>query len=243
MAEGMSEKRAAEETGLPRANLQRYIQKGKLPDGLPIFLDQVSERRPADAAHTMPIEAEGCSMNGHPTNPEPEMQQSNGQLPAQRDLLGKFLPGNQIGASYSGPARKAKSLLVDFAPTVAKTLINMFNALPTDRPELVLAFAKEILDRGLGKPVQAIALKETQTYEEYRFFEAAVMAADADAIRSAASLAQRLEEHARNTRGASFLRQMEIIPPPGGTLHNLVPGGGREVSETDCLDASANWEE
>lgn len=243
MADGMSEKRAALETGIPRANLQRYIRNGCLPDGLPIFLDQVSENRPADAACTMPIQAKGCSMNGHPTNPPQEMQQGNGQLPGQRDPFGKFLPGNQIGASYSSAARKAKTMLADYAPYVAETLINVFRILPGDRPEIILAFAKEILDRGLGKPVQAINLKETHTYEEYRFFEAAVMAADADAIRSAASLAERLESHARNARRASQPWQVEIIPPPGGALPNLVPGGGREVSETDNLDATAAREE
>jgi hypothetical protein len=42
-----------------------------------------------------------------------------------------------------------------------------------------------------------------------------------------------LESHARNARRASQPWQVEIIPPPGGALHNLVPGCGREVSEAD----------
>jgi len=176
-------------------------------------------------------------------NQQHQGQQIPGPLSDQRDSSGRFLPGNQIGASYSSSARKAKKLLADFAPYVAETLMNIFRDLPIDRPEIILAFAKEILDRGLGKPIQAIDLKETHTHEEYRFFEAAIIAADADAIRSAAALAERLESHARNARGASFLRQVEIIPPPGGTLHNLVPGGGREVSETHNLDASTDGQE
>jgi len=242
MADGASERQAARETNLPRANLQRYIQRGYLPDGRPIWPDQVSEemeKRSADAAQNLPTRAEGCPLTEPSTNQLHQDLQAPEPLSDQRDSSGRFLPGNQIGANYLSSARKAKTMLADFAPYVAETLMNIFRDLPIDRPEIILAYAKEILDRGLGKPVQAIDLKETHTYEEYRFFEAAVMAADADAIRSAAALAERLESHARNTRGASFLRQVEIIPPPGGTLHNLVPGGGREVSETDNLDASA----
>ena len=239
MAEGVKLKRAAKETGIPRSTLQDYIRKGSLPDGLPIWPNQVSENLPADAAESVPDRAEECRIIRHPTNQPPQELQVPGPVPPYRDSSGRFLPGNPITANYTSAARKAKAMLADYAPFVAQTLINIFGLLPTDRPELILAFAKEILDRGLGKPVQAIDLKETHTYEEYRFFEAAIIAADADVIRSAAALAQRLESHARDARRASVPWQVEIIPPPGGALHNLVPGGGREVSETDNLDASS----
>jgi len=246
MAEGTSLKKAALMVGLPRSTLQDYIRKGSLPDGLPIWPNQVSEqmeKRSADDAGSMPDRAGGCQINRQPTNQRHQDPQAPEPLSDQRDSSGRFLPGNQIGANYLSSARKAKTMLSDFAPYVAETLMNIFRDLPIDRPEIILAYAKEILDRGLGKPVQAINLKETHTYEEYRFFEAAVMAADADAIRSAAALAERLESHARNARGAFVPWQVEIIPPPGGTLHNLVPGGGREVSEIDNLDASSARQE
>jgi len=247
MTEGSrSERQAAKEAGISRSNLQRYIAAGRLPDGLPIWPNQVSEqmeKRSEDAAQNWLTQEKRGQVNGQSKNQQHQGQQIPGPLSDQRDSSGRFLPGNQIGASYSSSARKAKKLLADFAPYVAETLMNIFRDLPIDRPEIILAFAKEILDRGLGKPIQAIDLKETHTHEEYRFFEAAIIAADADAIRSAAALAERLESHARNARGASFLRQVEIIPPPGGTLHNLVPGGGREVSETHNLDASTDGQE
>ncbi len=126
---------------------------------------------------------------------------------------------------------------------MAEKLIRTFKTLPSNRPDLILAFGKEILDRGLGKPVQSVLMEENTMHEEYQFIEAVIVNADAEALRSAAALAERLEEYARQSGGASFRRQVEIIPPPGGTLHNLVTGSGREVSETDHLDASAARQE
>jgi len=245
IAAGSSEKKAAWTVGLPRGSLQRYLKKGTLPDGLPIWPDEPTKQQlldmgneAADAAHDEHPGPAPCPQYGHPTNREPEALREARASPDQRGSDGKFLPGNTVASEYTSAARKAKQILADFSPTVAATLINVFNVLPLNRPDLVLAFAKEILDRGMGKPTQNIQIDETKISAEYQFIEAVVTSGDEQAIRTAADLASRLEVYARNNGGASFGGQMATLPPPGGTLNNLDPGRFRQISETDNLDAS-----
>jgi hypothetical protein len=165
--------------------------------------------------------------------------QPSSAQPDQRNSFGKFLPGNTVSKDYDRPARKAKIKLEKFCPMVADKLIKVFKSLPDDRPDLILAYGKEILDRGIGKPVQSLNVKETHTYEEYAYFEAAIMSADAESIRAAINIAQRMEEQSRNIGGASFSRQMAIIPPPGGSLFEPRDGGVGSVPKNDNHDASA----
>lgn len=219
IAQGMRESRAAKEVGLPRSSLQRYLAQG-VPGG------QVDMN-----AAQCPEDEEDCNCNLATTQP------SSAQ-PDQRNSFGKFLPGNTVSKDYDRPARLAKNELEKFCPKVAKKLIKVFKSLPDDRPDLILAYAREILDRGIGKPVQSLNVKETHTYEEYAIFEAAIMSADADTIRAAINIAQRMEEQSRNIGGASFPRQMALIPPPGGSLFEPRPGGVRPVSTPDNHDAA-----
>jgi hypothetical protein len=179
MAEGMSEKRAALEVGLPRTSLQRYLEKG-LPDG-PIW---------PEGAHC-PHGDEGQIRN--------LQQLSSLEEPTdQRDERGRFLPGNRIGEVKNRPAREAKRKLEEFAPQVAERLIKTFNALPGDRPEMILAYAREILDRGLGKPTQTLDITETSLEQhEYKFIQEVILH-DEDALRLAVAFSQHLEGHARD---------------------------------------------
>jgi hypothetical protein len=220
MAAGMSEAKAAQKVGLPRSSLQRYL-RGKLPG---------EQAKPASS---------GC----------PQDEEEGKRIPAASDSLptsassgrdpqtGKFLPGH--ADFVTRPARIARSKLEEFCPQVAERLVRIFEGLPDDRPDLILAYAKEILDRAVGKPAQSLNIQETHVHEQYAIFEAAITNADVDLISRAADIAHRMEEHARIYGGAPQLRQVEIIPPPGGSLFDFGAGSGREVSKTDNHDASA----
>ncbi|NPV63669.1 MAG: hypothetical protein HPY61_13780 [Methanotrichaceae archaeon] len=208
IGEGLSETKAAQEVGLPKASLMRYLDKG-LPDG-PIW----PQDGPCPGGKT------ACNHKQSGTRGKPE--------PAgQRDSQGKFLPGNSVGSQYDRPARQAKAKLEQFAPQAADKLIRTFKNLPSSRPDLILAYSKEILDRGLGKPKQTLDVKETSTHEEYRFIEQIITTGDSDALRAAADLAKRLEEYAREHGGAPQPRAVEIIPPPGKSLFDPGPGDSR----------------
>lgn len=198
MAEGLSEAKAAKEVGLPRSSLQHYLKHGVPNPGLP--------------------KAESCQDNLAGENRDLSRLPTQKSLPSQRDELGKFLPGNSAGSLIEKPTRQARVKFEQASPEVAKKLIDVFNALPDDRPELILAFAKEILDRGLGKPAQTLDIKETSSHEEYRFIEQIITTGDSDALQAAADLAKRLEEHTREFGRASQSRAVEIIPPPGKSL-------------------------
>ena len=222
MAGGLPESRAAREVGLPRSSLQRYLANG-LPDG--------------------PVWPEGAHC---PDTPEERKRFLETLKPVeskadQRDSMGRFLPGNTI--TENRPARIAKAKLEKFCPQVADKLIKVFRNLPDSEPELVLAYGREILDRGLGKAKQVIDVHEEKVYEEYHFAEQLITAADESALRLAVDLAQRVEEHARDLRREGKRGIVEIVPPPGGTLHNLGSGCGRQVSAPHNFDASPAREE
>jgi len=179
IAEGMSEKWAASEVGLPRTSLHRYLEKG-LPDG-PIW---------PESAH--------CPHGEGGQNRNPQDLSSLEDPTDQRDERGRFLPGNRMGEVKNRPAREAKRKLEEFAPQVAERLIRTFKVLPGDRPEMILAYAREILDRGLGKPTQSLDITETSLEQhEYKFIQEVILH-DEDALRLAVAFSQRLEGHARD---------------------------------------------
>jgi hypothetical protein len=195
VADGMSEAQAAREVGLPKASLQRYLAHG-LPDG-PIW--------PVDGPG--PESEKGCNHNQ-------KALQSQLEPAGQRDDFGRFLPGNRIGEIKNRPAREAKRKLEEFAPEAADKLIRIFKNLPEDRPELVLAYAREILDRGLGKPTQTLDITETSLEQhEYKFIQEIILH-DEDALRLAVAFSQHLESHARDDGPEAESGQMAALPPP-----------------------------
>ncbi|MDM7912579.1 MAG: hypothetical protein QUS09_05725 [Methanotrichaceae archaeon] len=244
MTEGRSERQAAKEAGISRTSLHRYMAAGCLPDG-PIWPDQVSEQVETD---------NGNGNNEPPGGPDVGQtikqlmggstdSQEPGPLPAQRDELGRFLPGHSIRPKYLQSAREAKEMLANYAPFVASILIKVFGNLPVDRPDLILAYAKEIFDRGLGKPTQTVQMNEEHVGAEYNFFQAVICNGDEQTIREAQALAVRMESYARDNGGASVRGSMAIIPPPGGTLNFANTRRDGQVSEAHNLDASTAREE
>ncbi len=195
VAEGKSEAQAAREVGLPKASLQRYLAHG-LPDG-PIW----PEHGPG------PEGEQGC-------NHKQQALQSQLEPAGQRDDFGRFLPGNRIGETKNRPAREAKRKLEEFAPEAAEKLIRTFKNLPEDRPELVLAYAREILDRGLGKPTQTLDITETSLEQhEYKFIQEVILH-DEDALRLAVAFSQRLEGYARDDGPEAQPGKVAALPPP-----------------------------
>jgi len=218
---------------------------GHLPDGLPIWPDQVSEQLDnGPNAGNEPLN--GGPDVGHNINHLTEGSHDSQELyplPAQRDDFGRFLPGHSIRPKYLQSAREAKEMLANYAPFVAKILIKIFGDLPIDRPDLILAYAKEILDRGLGKPTQNVQVNEERVGAEYKFFQAVICNGDEQTIREAQALAVRMESYARDNGGASVGRQMEVVPPPGGTLNFANSRRDGQVSEAHNLDASTDRQE
>ena len=200
MAEGLSEAKAAKSVGLPRSSLQRYIQHGMPNLGLPNLPKSTLPK-----VKTCPEDWAGVNRNA-PTLPAKKSQ------PSQRDVSGKFLPGNLAGSLIDKPTRQARVKFEEATPEVAKKLIRIFEALPDKEPEMVLAFAREILDRGLGKPKQVVDVKESREYIEYKYIEELILA-DPEAVRLAASLAERMESHTGHICSEAFGREVEALPP------------------------------
>lgn len=192
MAGGLSESRAAKKVGLPRSSLQHYLKHGVPKPSLP--------------------KPKACQ-----DDPAGQKQDASGppaksSLPEQRDEHGRFLAGNTAGSLIDKPTRQARIKFEEATPKVAEKLIAIFEALPDDEPELVLAFAREILDRGLGRPKQVVDVKESREYIEYRYIQELILA-DPEAVRLAASLAERLEGHAGDVCGEALRPEMEAFPP------------------------------
>ena len=200
MAGGLSEARAAKSVGLPRSSLQQYLQHGVPNLGLP--------KMPRS---TLP-KVKNCQKDLAGVNRDALTLPARKSQPSQRDVSGKFLPGNRAGSLIDKPTRQARVKFEEATPKVAKKLIAIFEALPDNEPEMVLAFAREILDRGLGKPKQVVDVKESREYIEYKYIEELILA-DPEAVRLAASLAERLEGNAGDICSEAFGREVEALPP------------------------------
>lgn len=193
MASGLSEARAAKKVGLPRSSLQHYLKHGIPKPGLP--------------------KPEACQDDLAGKKQDASRPPAESSLPTQRDEHGRFLAGNTAGSLIDKPTRQARIKFEEATPKVAEKLIAIFEALPDDEPELVLAFAREILDRGLGRPKQVVDVKESREYIEYRYIQELILA-DPEAVRLAASLAERLEGHAGDVCGEAVGPQVEALLPP-----------------------------
>jgi hypothetical protein len=201
MAGGLSEAKAAKEVGLPRSSLQQYLKHGVPKTGLPNLPKEDLPR------------SKTCQDDLAGVNRDAAKLPAKKSQPSQRDVLGKFQPGNSAGSLIDKPTRQARVKFEEATPEVAKKLIRIFEALPDKEPEMVLAFAREILDRGLGKPKQVVDVKESREYIEYTYIQELILA-DPEAVRLAASLAERLESHAGDVCGEALGPQMEALPPP-----------------------------
>jgi len=200
MAEGLSEAKAAQSVGLPRSSLQRYIQGGMPKLTLPNL-----------PKSTLP-KVKSCPEDWAGVNRDAAKLPARKSQPSQRDVLGKFLPGNSAGSLIDKPTRQARVKFEAATPEVAKKIIRIFEALPDNEPEMVLAFAREILDRGLGRPKQVVDVKESREYIEYKYIEELILA-DPEAVRLAASLAERLEGNSGDICPEALGRQVEALPP------------------------------
>ena len=200
MAGGLSEAKAAKSVGLPRSSFQRYIQNGMPKLTLPNL-----------PKSTLP-KVKSCPGDLAGVNRDVPKLPAKESLPSQRDVSGKFLPGNLAGSLIDKPTRQARVKFEEATPEVAKKLIRIFEALPDNEPEIVLAFAREILDRGLGKPKQVVDVKESREYIEYKYIEELILA-DHEAVRLAASLAERLEGNAGDICSEALGREVEALPP------------------------------
>jgi hypothetical protein len=200
MAEGLSEAKAAKSVGLPRSSLQQYILHGVPNLGLPKVPKSTLPR------------VKNCQEDLAGVNRDAPSLPAKKSQPSQRDVFGKFQPGNSAASLADKPTRQARVKFEEATPKVAKKLIAIFEALPDGEPELVLAFAREILDRGLGKPKQVVDVKESREYIEYKYIEELILA-DPEAVRLAASLAERMESHTGHICSEAFGRQVEALPP------------------------------
>ncbi len=201
MAGGLSEARAAKQVGLPRSSLQQYLKHGVPKPGLP-NLPKADLPRPKT-----------CQDDLARVNRDAQTLPAKKSQPSQRDNSGRFLAGNSAGSLIDKPTRQARVKFEAATPEVARKLIAIFESLPDDEPELVLAFAREILDRGLGRPKQIVDVKESREYTEYRYIQELILA-DPEAVRLAASLAERMESHAGDVCGEAVGPEVEALPPP-----------------------------
>jgi hypothetical protein len=200
MAEGLSEAKAAKSVGLPRSSLQQYILHGVPNLGLPKV-----------PKSTLP-KVKNCQEDLAGVNRDAAKLPAKKSQPSQRDVFGKFQQGNSAASLADKPTRQARVKFEEATPKVAKKLIAIFEALPNSEPEMVLAFAREILDRGLGKPKQVVDVKESREYIEYTYIQELILA-DPEAVRLAASLAERLEGNAGDICPEAFGREVEALPP------------------------------
>jgi hypothetical protein len=220
MAGGLSESKAAKKIGMPRSSLQQYLKHG-VPKSTPpkVCQEDLAKNRDASLQNlprsTLPKVKNLPSHSGR-VNRDASLQNlpksQPSQRPSQRDVSGQFQPGNSAGSLIDKPTRQARVKFEEATPEVAERIIAIFKALPDDNPEMVLAFAREILDRGLGRPKQVVDVKESREYIEYTYIQELILA-DPEVIRLAASLAERLESHAGDVCGEAFGREVEALPP------------------------------
>lgn len=141
MGQGLSLRKAAVQVGVPRSTLSRRLSAGV-------------QRR----------DRSGCSETAEsiPSGrlPAAVPYRSNGRYGREsRDTLGRFAQGNRCATGgKSRETQEARRILEEFSPRAARKLIEAFKKLSADQPELLLAFAREILDRALGKPKAAVEL-------------------------------------------------------------------------------------
>ena len=200
MVGGLSEAKAAKSVGLPRSSLQRYIQGGMPKLTLPNL-----------PKSTLP-KVKSCPEDLAGVNRDAAKPPARKSQPSQRDVFGKFQPGNSAASLADKPTRQARVKFEAATPKVAEKIVRIFEALPDNEPEMVLAFAREILDRGLGKPKQVVDVKESREYIEYKYIEELILA-DPEAVRLAASLAERLEGNSGDICPEALGRQVEALPP------------------------------
>ena len=200
MAGGLSEAKAAKSVGLPRSSLQQYLQHGVPNLGLPKVPKSTLPR------------VKNCQEDLAGVNRDAVSLPAKKSQPPQRDVFGKFQPGNSAASLADKPTRQARVKFEAATPKVAEKIIRIFEALPDNEPEMVLAFAREILDRGLGKPKQVVDVKESREYIEYKYIEELILA-DPEAVRLAASLAERLEGNSGDICPEALGRQVEALPP------------------------------
>ncbi len=164
--------------------------------------------------------------------------------PQSRSAEGKFLPG--ISGNPGGQRKitaEARGIFEDFTPTVAREITKIFTELCEDEDKdykLILTYAKEILDRGLGKPKQAVDLVDTTSEdEEYEFLQEHLLG-DVEALRLAAALAHHLEVKSSIDGRAPEPGAVENVPPPPGAGPDPGPGcEWKDLAEDNNLDASS----
>ncbi len=200
IAGGLSEAKAAKSVGLPRSSLQQYLQHGVPNLGLPKVPKSTLPR------------VKNCQEDLAGVNRDAVSLPAKKSQPSQRDVFGKFQPGNSAASLADKPTRQARVKFEAATPKVAEKIVRIFEALPDNEPEMVLAFAREILDRGLGKPKQVVDVKEAREYIEYKYIEELILA-DPEAVRLAASLAERLEGNSGDICPEALGRQVEALPP------------------------------
>jgi hypothetical protein len=219
MAGDLSEAKAAKKVGLPRSSLRRYLKNG-VPGPGPTKSktcpqDWSGANRDASSSEVPSQElttSKTCPQDWSGVKRDASMPPAKKSQPSQRDDFGKFLPGNSAGSLIEKPTRQARVKFEAATPDVAERLISVFNSLPEDRPDLILAFAREILDRGLGRPKQVVDVKESREYIEYKYIQELILA-DPEAVRLAASLAELLESHAGDICGEVIGPEVETLPP------------------------------
>lgn len=164
--------------------------------------------------------------------------------PQSRSAEGKFLPG--VSGNPGGQRKitaESRGVFEDFTPTVAREITKIFTELCEDEDkdyELILTYAKEILDRGLGKPKQAVDLVDTTSEdEEYEFLQEHLLG-DVEALRLAAALSHHLEVKSSIDGRAPEPGAVENVPPPPGAGPDPGPGcEWKDLSEDNNLDASS----
>jgi hypothetical protein len=217
MAGGLSEAKAAREVGLPRSSLQQYLKHGVPKSNLPkTCQENMAGVNQAASGSQVPNpglpEPKTCQDDLAGVNRDAAMPSAKDSQPSQRDVSGRFLHGNSAGSLVEKPTRQARVKFEAATPAVAGKLIRIFEALPDDDPEMVLAYAREILDRGLGRPKQVVDVKESREYIEYQYIQELILA-DPKAVRLAASLAELLESHAGDVCTETIGPEVEALPP------------------------------
>lgn len=219
----ISSSQAARLTGLSKTTFIRYQDEG-LPDG-PIWLDNNGPSPEIEGRY----------------NQIAETQKQEAMVHGLRDSQGRFQPGR--GPTGNGPSLKARADLEKFTPEVAKKLIRVFKSLPDDEAALILAYAKEIFDRALGKPRQSVDISggSHQTWEEYGWLEEIIQSGDVKSLELAASLASSMASYARNDGKPLVTRQVEIIPPPEPIVPAASSSSDGQVPEADNQSSSTKW--
>jgi hypothetical protein len=105
----------------------------------------------------------------------------------------------------------AKQMLEEFSPNAAAKLIQTFLDLPKDKPHLILQFAREIMDRGMGRAGIRVEIdKSTEGVDELEEIKKLITSGDPNVREAVELIAVRLDDPSGSNGKQANTREIQV---------------------------------